>query len=273
MDADLQGMRAFVAAAEDLHFGRAAARLFLTQQALSKRIRRLEAALAVPLFDRTTRSVELTPAGRRLLPLAREAITAFETAVNAVRGVPVPLRIDVYHERFSPMETIRRVIAAEPAIRVEATMRQGLAVALPALLRGEIDAAFGRAHDLGRPWPDELARRRFSLAPLYAFVLEGHPLASRTALPVRDLAAAGIVMPDPGGSTEWRGYLTRLATEFGIPLRFSEPAFGLLGYREMMERDNKAVAVGERDMVLPTEEGMVRIPITDPVPLFPWSVV
>ncbi|WP_131737826.1 LysR family transcriptional regulator [Actinomadura roseirufa] len=273
MDADLAGMRAFVAAAEELHFGRAAARLFLTQQALSKRIGRLEEALGAPLFERTTRSVALTPAGHRLLPLALDALDAFDTAVEAVRGVPVPLRVDVYHERFTPMEAIRRLVAAEPSITVEPSMRQGLAAAVPALLRREIDAAFGRAHDLGRPWPDELARRLFSLVPLHAFVLDGHPLATRRALTVAELKDAGIVMPDPGASTEWHGYLTRLAAELGVPLRFAEPAIGMLGYRQLMERENRSVAVAEKEMTLPSGDGMVRIPIVEPVPLFPWSIV
>ncbi|MFD0683840.1 LysR family transcriptional regulator [Actinomadura fibrosa] len=273
MDPDLPGMRAFVAAAEELHFGRAAARLFLTQQALSKRIRRLEDALATPLFERTTRTVALTAAGLRLLPLARDAIAAFDTAVGEVRGVPAPLRVDVYHERFTPLAAIRRALAPDPSLTVEATMRQGLAAALPALLRGEIDAAFGRVHDLGRPWPGELASRPFSYVPLYAYVLEGHPLASRTSLPVADLASAGIAMPDPAGSTEWHGYLTRFAAEFGVPLRFSEPAVGLLGYRDLMEREHRAVAIAERDMVLPFDGDTVRIPIVAPVPLFSWSIV
>ncbi|MEV4258685.1 LysR family transcriptional regulator, partial [Spirillospora sp. NPDC049652] len=57
MDVDVPGLRAFVAAAEEMHFGRAAQRLFLTQQALSQRVRRLEAVLGAPLFERTTRRV------------------------------------------------------------------------------------------------------------------------------------------------------------------------------------------------------------------------
>ena len=72
MDLDLTQVRAFVAAAEQLHFGRAAAQLFLTQQALSKRIARLERALGEQLFVRGARGVELSDAGRRFLPHVRQ---------------------------------------------------------------------------------------------------------------------------------------------------------------------------------------------------------
>src|SRR2546430_17314579 len=67
VDLDLAQVRAFVAAAEDLHFGRAAGRLFLTQQALSKRIARLERELGVALFTRQARAGPLTDAGHPVL--------------------------------------------------------------------------------------------------------------------------------------------------------------------------------------------------------------
>jgi DNA-binding transcriptional LysR family regulator len=272
VDIDLQGMRTFVVTAEELHFGRAAARLFLTQQALSKRIRRFEEALSAPLFERTTRKVELTAAGRRLLPLAREALAAFDIAVGAVRDTTGRLRIDVYDERFTPMGIVRRLIERAPGLRVEPGMRQGFAVALPALERQEIDAAFGRVHDLQRPWPPELAHRLVHLEPLHAFVAADHPLADRPALRLRDVRA-GIAMPDPGGSVEWRGYLTRLTGRFGIPLRFTEPAIGLEDFGAKVLRERNAIALGEASIAVPPSFGLRRIPLVDPTPLHPWSIV
>ncbi|MFP3969202.1 LysR family transcriptional regulator [Actinomadura fulvescens] len=273
MDVDLQGLRAFVATAEEMHFGRAAERMYLSQQALSKRIRRLEEALGASLFDRTTRRVELTAAGRRLLPKAKHALAAFDAAVESVRERAGRLRVDVYDERFSPLGVLRELLDRDPELRIEPSMRQGLAVALPAVAGREIDAAFGQVHDLGTPLPPELEHRLSHVQPMHVFVGVEHPLADRGTMRPQDLREAGIVMPDPGDATEARGYLTRLARRFGIPIRFVEPAVGHRHYSELVRREGRAVALGEASIEALPGSGLHRIRLVDPVPLVPWSVV
>src|SRR5580704_65144 len=78
MDVHGRDLRYFVAVAEDLHFTRAAERLFISQPALSKQIRMLERQLGAPLFDRGREGVRLTPVGEALLPHARQVLAAWD---------------------------------------------------------------------------------------------------------------------------------------------------------------------------------------------------
>src|SRR5215467_502359 len=78
MDVHVRDLRYFVAVAEELHFTRAAERLFVSQPALSKQIRMLERQLGAPLFDRAREGVRLTPVGETLLPHARQVLAAWD---------------------------------------------------------------------------------------------------------------------------------------------------------------------------------------------------
>ena len=82
---ELRQLRYFVAVAEELHFGRAAERLHMSQSPLSRAIRELERDLGVVLFVRTTRSVELTASGSVLLERSRRALAEIDGAVTDVR--------------------------------------------------------------------------------------------------------------------------------------------------------------------------------------------
>src|SRR4030081_1683416 len=83
---DLRQVRAFLRVAEELHFGRAAERLSMTQPALSRTIRDLEAAITVQLFERSTRRVRLTAAGEAFAAECRLALGHLQLAANAAKS-------------------------------------------------------------------------------------------------------------------------------------------------------------------------------------------
>jgi DNA-binding transcriptional LysR family regulator len=97
VDVPTRKIRYFIAVAEELHFSRAAARLHIAQQALSKQVRELEDAVGAQLLDRTTRRVTLTPAGHEFLSAARASLDALEAGVaaaqRAARGETGVLRV------------------------------------------------------------------------------------------------------------------------------------------------------------------------------------
>src|SRR5919108_999448 len=86
MTSDPRLLRPFVVLAEELHFGRAAERLHITQPALSQQIARLERQVGIRLLDRTPHRVDLSDAGRAVLAPAREAIRAADAAAAAARA-------------------------------------------------------------------------------------------------------------------------------------------------------------------------------------------
>jgi DNA-binding transcriptional LysR family regulator len=109
MDLDLRKLRYFVAVAQHRHFGRAAQQLYIAQPVLSRQIRALERELGCALFERTTRSVQLTAAGDQLLEEARGILTAVDTALRRV------------HEAHRGVE--RLVVAFAPGLLVSEPVR------------------------------------------------------------------------------------------------------------------------------------------------------
>ena len=179
----------FAVLAEELHFGRAAQRLFMTQPPLTQAIAQLEKRLAVRLFDRTKRSVQLTATGRALLPevldLLARAQALPEHARAAAAGELGRLRLAfVSTVGFALLpQWVRGFRALYPKVQMELVEATG-DVQLEAFARGEMDAGF-MLHAPGFA-PTGLACHRIHQEPLVLALPEQNPLA---ALPSLSLAA------------------------------------------------------------------------------------
>ncbi|QCR42821.1 LysR family transcriptional regulator [Curtobacterium sp. SGAir0471] len=183
MDVDLRQLRAFLAVADELHFGRAAERLRIAQPALSQQIRRTERDLGVDLFVRTSRSVALTAAGRVLQGRARslldQAARDLDEVVRVGRGEAGRLDVGfvVSALPLGPIERVQAFRQRYPLVRVELT--EGYSSSLLArIARGELDLAALRDPD-----PDPAVRfLPFRRERFVAAVPRGHRLAERTSI-------------------------------------------------------------------------------------------
>ncbi|MEU8077796.1 LysR family transcriptional regulator [Catellatospora citrea] len=270
MDLDLAQVRAFVRAADELHFGRAAAALYLTQQALSKRVRRLEETVGAPLFVRGRGPVELTGAGVRFLPHARELLVLAATAARSVRGEPLPLKVDVWGPVHRPLSLLGELVSAHPELLLELSMRRSLGSALDAVARGDLDVAWGRPHDLGRPWPAGLRRRLVCLEPIAVGVLAGHPLAGATVLGAAELREYGLWIPFEDRPPELTGLLRAYAAALDVPITGTALNLGVEHTIADLRRHPRRVTPLGAWWQLP--EDVVRIPLR-PTPYLPWSVI
>jgi DNA-binding transcriptional LysR family regulator len=146
---ELRHLRYFVTLAEELHFGRAAARLGIAQPPLSQQIQRLELVLGTRLFERTSRKVQLTDAGQALLVEARRVLMAAETAVEAARragrGESGELRVAFAATvMFLDLPRIIREFRSRfPAVHLD-LREMPTGPQLTALRQGDIDIGFVR---------------------------------------------------------------------------------------------------------------------------------
>ncbi len=189
---DLRHLRYFIAVAEELHFGRAAERLHISQPPLSQQIRALEDELGAALFERTRRRVQLTDVGRSFLPAARRVIDEAHSAVNiarrAAKGAVGEIRVGFTGSLpFSELmpQIIYRFRRAYPDVQLSLhehpSSRQ-----ITMLQDGELDVGFLRPdHDMARP--PGIALHLLLSEPLVVAVNETHPLAGKKAVQMEEL--------------------------------------------------------------------------------------
>ena len=222
---ELRHLRYFVAVAEELHFGRAAARLNVAQPALSQQIKQLERELGTLLLARTKRRVALTEPGRLFLAEARRTLAQAALAVDIARGAeagevgrlrigyvdaalwgPLPEMIRTFRERFP---------------RVAVTMLERLPAEQPAdLRRGEVDLAIGPPPPTDAP----VEVTPFTEEAVMVALPAAHPLAGRQAISMGELAGDPWVLVPPRVPSQLRNAAHGAAAAAGFTPRVAQEA-------------------------------------------------
>lgn len=192
---ELRHLRYFRAVAEELHFGRAAERLHMAQPPLSQQIRQLERELGVDLLIRSTRKVELTPAGTAYLKRAVAVLDAVDDAGHQARrvaqGVEGHLAIGcVGSATYSLLPTLVRALRNElPHVEVSVRGEMLAPAQVDALATSDIDIALLRPPIERQGIRCEHLRRDRLIAALPS----GHPLAGRESLTVHEMRAEDFI--------------------------------------------------------------------------------
>lgn len=215
---EIRWIEAFIAVAEELHFGRAAERLRLAQSPLSQTIKKLERRLGTPLFERSTRSVSLTSAGRAFLPHARRIVAELDLAERAARDVrggvygqvTIGFSGAINHLTLPPLT--RRVRQLHPGI--ELTLVGGVVTeeALHQLRQGRLDLTCVGLPSQGAG----IVTRTIAEEPVGAVIPSDHPLASAERLSLTDLSAEQwVAVPRHPGSS-YRSMLMTACLDAGF---------------------------------------------------------
>ncbi|MFI2504308.1 LysR family transcriptional regulator [Streptomyces sp. NPDC018972] len=265
-------LRAFVTVAEELHFTRAATRLYVAQQALSRDVRRLERELGSELFVRTTRQVTLTADGERLLPYARAVLQAQDDLLAAA-GRARPLLVDLNSPGLhTPRRVLHRARELAPGHELMARYESGLTGAVGELLAGRLDASFGRFAGLAPALRAGLDQQPVRHEPMAVVLPEDHPLAALTEVPLAALAGETVYAGAGNPRTpEWTDLARSLFEGRGIALAPPAPlAVGEEEFQRIMARTRHPILAVIDFPPLPST---VLRPLVDPIPLSPVSLV
>ncbi|MFD8617381.1 LysR family transcriptional regulator [Streptomyces sp. NPDC059513] len=272
-DTDPRLLRAFLAVAEELHFTRAAARLFVAQQALSRDVRRLERELGAELFVRTTRQVALTPDGERLLPYARRVLDAHAELAGAFGGGTArPLLVDLNSEGTTAARVLERARELAPECELMARFESGLTWAASEILAGRLDVSFGRAAGLAPGVRAGLSVQPVRYEPMALMLPASHPLAGREVIPLSELSGTTVYAGAGNERTrEWTELAALLFAAWDIELAPPVPlAVGVAEFQRVIAKAGHPVLAVTGFPPLP---GSVLRPLVEPVPLSPLMLV
>jgi len=268
---ELRQLRYFVTLAEELHFGRAAAREHIVQSALSQQVQRLERELGVRLLERSTHHVSLTSAGAVFLAEARQILAHVDRAAAIARntiGASPTLRVGIIDSSYDSMpQILHEVQARNPGLvihQVEASVPEQY----QQLADGRLDVGIGRAALA----PPQIASHLFRRDPLGVLVPRDHRFAALDAIPVAILAREPLLLAEDACAPEFNQFTVEMCRAAGFTPTVHE------GTVESIRAAAGLVARGRCLYCVPSScisalPGTIWRPLTDPPSYYPWSVL
>lgn len=261
---ELRQLRAFVAVAEDLNFTRAAGRLFIAQQAVSRAVAQLERELGVTLLERTTREVRLTAAGEALLSSGRRALAGVDAALAEAqaigRGLAGTVRVGVTPAVGSRVRSEVARVLRHGAKETSVSLLEIRPDQIGPLLRDRaLDLALVRTSP-GLPEIDSAALRP---TPAVLHVPAGHRLADVEPVRLAELDGERLLCWNPPGTP----YTDLLVTRLNVAGARVEPVQArITGGGEPVDLDDRE-AIALLPEGWPVGDRAVQVPLAEPIDL------
>jgi DNA-binding transcriptional LysR family regulator len=260
---DLRLVEYFVAVAEELHFGRAASRLHISQPSLSHQIRRLESKLGAQLLIRSSRHVELTPAGAALLLEGKRTLAQAGRALRAVRDAETQrVLVGFYGSASTALLTDVLRVFAQECPTVEVTVRELELSHIGELLDGTVDLAFTRM----RPGEAEAHIEVLQEEPRVVVLPSAHPLAGRDSIAFAELRNEDFITGPRKHNPAWRRQWLAEQRRHGLSGRIAAEASSV---QEILT----LIAAGRGVCLVPQTAGRIYqrpdvafVPVTDAEP-------
>jgi DNA-binding transcriptional LysR family regulator len=268
---ELRQLRYFVTLAEELHFGRAAAREHIAPSVLSSQMRRLERAVGVLLVDRTTRHVALTAAGARFLIEARQILEHVDRAAVLAQGMAPAaptLRVGVLDEGYDAIRPVLRAVQSRnPELEIHQVLA-GVPEQCRLLADGRLDVGVGRPPGAA----PEIAAEMFRLDPLGVLVPAEHRYARMPHVPVAELRGEPLLLADNEQAPEFNAFVAEVCRSAGF---FPTPFPGSV---QTLRAAVDLVIQGRCVYCTPASTAgaapeLTWRPLGPSVPRYPWSIL
>lgn len=214
---ELRHIRYFLALAEELNFGRAAAKCHVSQPPFSVAIQQLEAYLDAELVRRSSRQVELTPAGQafreKAVRLLAQATDAYDVAHGVAQGRQGVLRIGFHASMvFRGLDRLTRRLAEQAPLLTVELREMSSQNQVDALIAGQIDLGFGHSALV----PSQLSFVTLFHEPLVACLPMNHPAAEHAPLDLRRLEHEAFILFQRAGSPAYFDRIIALCVDAGF---------------------------------------------------------